>query len=85
MRLQSIWNPNTLTVGVSALLERPSVWDKLLLTYLLTYLLTPWCRCYNFKFSTFTSSFERVEEFKYMGRTITNQNSIQEEIESRLK
>jgi len=39
MRLQSIWNPNTLTVGVSALLERPSVWDKLLLTYLLTYLL----------------------------------------------
>jgi hypothetical protein len=28
------------------------------------------------------SSFERVEEFKYLG---TNQNSIQEEIKSRLK
>jgi len=31
------------------------------------------------------SSFERVEEFKYLGRTLTNQNSIQEEIKSRLK
>jgi len=29
--------------------------------------------------------FERVEEFKCMGRTITNQNSIDEEIKSRLK
>ena len=28
---------------------------------------------------------ERVEEFKYLGTTITNQNSIQEEIKSRLK
>ena len=26
------------------------------------------------------SFFERVEEFKYLGRTLTNQNSIQEEI-----
>jgi len=26
-----------------------------------------------------------VEEFKYLGRTLTNQNSIQEEIKSRLK
>jgi len=26
------------------------------------------------------SSFERVEEFRYLGTTLTNQNSIQEEI-----
>ena len=31
------------------------------------------------------SSIERVEEFKYLGTTLTNQNSIQEEIECRLK
>jgi len=30
-------------------------------------------------------SFEMVEEFKYFGKTLTNQNSIQEEIKSRLK
>ena len=29
------------------------------------------------------SSFEMVEEFRYLGRTITHQNSIQEEIKSR--
>ena len=28
---------------------------------------------------------KRVEEFKYLGTTLTNQNSIQEEIKSRLK
>ena len=28
---------------------------------------------------------ERVEEFKYLGTNLTNQNSIQEEIKSRLK
>ena len=31
------------------------------------------------------SSFERVEEFRYFLTTLTNQNSIQEEIKSRLK
>jgi len=31
------------------------------------------------------NSIERVEEFKYLGTTLTNQNSIQEEIKSRLK
>jgi hypothetical protein len=31
------------------------------------------------------SSFERVEGFIYLGKTLTNHNSIQEEIKSRLK
>jgi len=30
-------------------------------------------------------SIERVEEFKYLGTTLTNKNSIQEEIKRRLK
>jgi len=29
--------------------------------------------------------FERVEQFKHLGKTLTNQNSIQEEIKSRLQ
>jgi UDP-galactopyranose mutase len=33
---------------------------------------------------TDNSSFERVEEFKYLRTTLTNQNSIQEETKSRL-
>jgi len=32
-----------------------------------------------------SSSFGRVDEFKYLGTTLTDQNSIQEEIKSRLK
>ena len=31
------------------------------------------------------SSIERVEQFKYLGTTLTDQNSIQEEIKSRLR
>jgi len=31
------------------------------------------------------TTFERMEEFKYLGTTLTNQNSIAEEIKSRLK
>ena len=33
----------------------------------------------------YNSSFEMVEEFKYLWTTLTSQNSIQEEIKSRLK
>jgi hypothetical protein len=34
---------------------------------------------------TDNGSFERVEEFKYLGTTLKNPNSVQEEIKRRLK
>jgi hypothetical protein len=40
-------------------------------------------RSHNTK--TDNSSFGSVEEFKHLGTTLTNQNSIQKEIKSRLK
>jgi hypothetical protein len=39
----------------------------------------------NHSIKIYNSSFERVEEFKYLGTTLTNQNSIQGEVKSRLK
>ena len=40
-------------------------------------------RCHNIHIGN--SSFERTEQFKYLGKTPTDQNSVQEEIKSRLK
>jgi len=40
-------------------------------------------RCHAIKIGD--SSFERVEEFKYLGKSLTSQNSVQEKIKSRLK
>jgi hypothetical protein len=39
----------------------------------------------NLSINIDNSSFERVEEFKYLGTALTNQNSIQEEIKSGLE
>jgi hypothetical protein len=40
----------------------------------------------KYNFSSLTQpTFERVDEFKYLGTTLKNQNSIQEEIKSRMK
>ena len=39
----------------------------------------------NGNIQTGNKSSETVEQFKYLGTTITNQNSIHEEIKSRLK
>ena len=37
------------------------------------------------EYKIYNSASERVEQFRYLGTTLTNQNSIQEEIKSRLK
>jgi hypothetical protein len=39
----------------------------------------------NYSIKIDNSFFERLEEFKYLGTNITNQNSIQEEVKSSLK
>ena len=39
----------------------------------------------NHNIKIYNSSLESVEEYKYLGTTLTNQNSMQEEIKSRLK
>ena len=44
-----------------------------------------WNAGWGHSVKTDNSSIERVEEFKYLGTTLTDQNSIQEEIKSRLK
>jgi len=38
----------------------------------------------NYNIKIYNKSFERDEEFKYLGTTLKDQNSIQEEIKSRL-
>ena len=43
-----------------------------------------WNAGWGHSVKTDNSSIERVEEFKYLGTTLTDQNSIQEEIKSRL-
>jgi len=43
------------------------------------------CVCVCVCVCVYNSTFERVEEFKYLGTTLTNQNSIAEEIKSRLR
>jgi hypothetical protein len=40
---------------------------------------------WNHNIKNDSSSFERVEQFKYLGTTLTNQNSILEEIKSSLE
>jgi hypothetical protein len=40
---------------------------------------------HNHNINLESKSFERAEEFKYLGTTLTNRNSIHQQIKSRLK
>jgi len=55
----------------------------------ITYLIKLFCRDQNagriHSVRINNSAFERVEEFKYLGKTLAHQNSIAEEIKSRLR
>jgi hypothetical protein len=44
-----------------------------------------WVETCSQTFIQYITIIERVEEFKYLGTTLTNQNSIQDKIKSRLK
>jgi len=39
----------------------------------------------SYSIKVYNVSFKRMEKFKYLGTTLTNQNSIQEESKSRLQ
>jgi hypothetical protein len=55
------------------MLLRPNIWSCF------------FSECSSHNIKTDSGSFERVEDFKYLGTTLTDQNSILEEIRSRLK
>jgi len=48
------------------------------------YMVMPWCQ-ENQSMNVGNKPFERVEQLKYLGTTLTNQNCIHEEIKSSLK
>ena len=55
-----------------------------MLTIICTFDMHKHCKELSHSMKTDNSSFERVEQFKYLGTTLTDQNSIQEEIKSRV-